>query len=169
MLRAMSTIVVLSDTHDNKKAIKIALEKIAPIAPEYVLHCGDIVSPSTLELFRGLPFYSVLGNGDWDRAGLQSRAIENGMRPPETSLELIINNRKILVTHGDHANFLARAVNSQEFDFIFHGHSHQASERREGKTLILNPGALYRAATYTLLLLDTDTWEHTFVELSSIS
>jgi predicted phosphodiesterase len=34
------------------------------------------------------------------------------------------------------------------------GHSHVPSEQRSGRVRIINPGALYRAATKTVALLD---------------
>ena len=54
----------------------------------------------------------------------------------------------------DDHRLLRDLENSGHFDFIFHGHTHQAADRRVGKTRIINPGALHRARPKTFVVLD---------------
>jgi predicted phosphodiesterase len=41
-------------------------------------------------------------------------------------------------------------------DYLLHGHSHEVRDERVGRTRIINPGALCRAARYTAAILDPD-------------
>ena len=55
-----------------------------------------------------------------------------------------------------------RAHLAAEVRYLCHGHTHTALDARRGKTRVINPGALHRAAEYTVALLDTDTDTLTF-------
>ena len=46
-----------------------------------------------------------------------------------------------------------------------YGHTHVAAIERHGKTLALNPGALYRANPHSLAIVDLPELEATFVTL----
>ena len=50
---------------------------------------------------------------------------------------------------------------------VVHGHTHRAGVRREGKTLVVNPGEVcgYLYGRPTVAVLDTDKLEVKFVEL----
>ena len=48
---------------------------------------------------------------------------------------------------------------------MIHGHTHRQADRREGRTRIINPGALHRAATKTVAILDTVEDELHFLEI----
>jgi predicted phosphodiesterase len=39
-------------------------------------------------------------------------------------------------------------------DYVFHGHTHVAEERKSGRTRVINPGALHRARPKTFAILD---------------
>ena len=48
------------------------------------------------------------------------------------------------------------------YTYLFTGHTHQADDRRQGRTRLINPGAVHRSATPSLAVLDlaTDALEH---------
>jgi predicted phosphodiesterase len=48
---------------------------------------------------------------------------------------------------------------------VCYGHTHQAEQHRVGKTLVLNPGALYRATPHSLALVDLEHLEATIVPI----
>ena len=48
---------------------------------------------------------------------------------------------------------------------IGYGHTHEAEQHREGKTLVLNPGALYRANPHSIAVVELDTMEATIIPL----
>jgi hypothetical protein len=56
--------------------------------------------------------------------------------------------------HGDDKSLLHEVEASGQFDYLFHGHTHVAAERRTGPTRIINPGALHRAKPKTFVVLD---------------
>ena len=45
------------------------------------------------------------------------------------------------------------------FDYVFYGHTHVREQHRTGKTLVANPGALFRANPRTCVVLDVTTGE----------
>jgi predicted phosphodiesterase len=51
--------------------------------------------------------------------------------------------------------------------YLCHGHTHRQADYRQGPTRIINPGALFRAATYTVALLDTVSDRLTFYEVDA--
>ncbi|MCB0332453.1 MAG: metallophosphoesterase family protein [Bdellovibrionales bacterium] len=162
----MSTICILSDTHDNTDVTKRAVEQIRDVAPSLVIHCGDFTTPDTLKLFSGLPLKAVFGNGDWDTQGLLEACSENGLDPIEHTQECTIEGKRLFFAHGDRPNVLLHAIASQSFDYIFHGHTHVHADYLEGHTRIINPGALYRAERYTFVMINLKT---DIVELFEIS
>lgn len=55
---------ILSDSHDHRYLLRAAVEQARRAGAEAVLHCGDVVAPSTLHVLRplGLPVHVVHGN-----------------------------------------------------------------------------------------------------------
>jgi hypothetical protein len=47
-----------------------------------------------------------------------------------------------------------RSALAQGVDYLCHGHTHVVRDERIGQTRVINPGALFRAARYTVALLD---------------
>jgi len=58
-------------------------------------------------------------------------------------------------------------IDSESFDAVIHGHSHNRCIERKGKTLSINPGELCGCLTGkpTLAILDTDKNEAKIIEL----
>lgn len=59
-------------------------------------------------------------------------------------LELVVDNRKIAVFHGDYQEIVQALVNCDTYDAVFYGHTHKKVNETVGKTLSLNPGSLMR-------------------------
>jgi len=55
--------------------------------------------------------------------------------------------------------------NSGQYDYLFYGHSHVASEHRTGPTRIINPGALHRARPKTFAVLDLESGDMASISL----
>jgi hypothetical protein len=49
--------------------------------------------------------------------------------------------------------------NADYFDYVFYGHTHVREQHRTGRTLVANPGALFRANPKTCIVLDLSTGE----------
>ena len=69
--------------------------------------------------------------------------------------------------HGVHPSHDARLFRqvciSGDYDLVCYGHTHQAEQHRAGKTLVLNPGALYRATPHSIAVVELRTMEATIV------
>ena len=104
----------------------------------------------------GVQVHLVFGNVDWDRNSMSRYAESLGISvdDPVGKLELD-DGRELLFLHGDDAAAMASAMESGAA-YVCHGHSHRTRDERIGKTRVLNPGALFRAQSYTVALLDTD-------------
>ena len=155
----------MSDTHENEKAIKKAIEILKSKNPDFVVHCGDIISPPMLEHFKGLKMKFVYGNNDGERDGLNSRAKEFGFDAVTDEKEFEYKGKKFYVYHGTKKEKLDAAIKSNKYDYILIGHTHIKRDERIGKTRVINPGALFRIYPYTIALLDVEKDKLEFVEV----
>lgn len=145
---------IISDTHENVPAIERAVSQLKGQPVELVIHCGDIISPPVLPHFSGLPMRFVFGNNDGERAGLKAKAAELGFGEVEDELRLEIQGKTFYVYHGTRPQLLDQAVASQQYDYVLTGHTHQLRDERVGRTRIINPGALFKAAPFSFALLE---------------
>ena len=132
----MKTIVVLSDTHGNKKAIG----KIADIILEsdYVFHLGDFYNDfiDYAYALKGKAF-QVYGNCDYISG--------------EAGAEIIteIEGGKILATHGhlygvkQSREKLFERAEEVGATLVFYGHTHVAEIYEKNGITLVNPGCLY--------------------------
>lgn len=132
---------IISDTHDHRKHVMQAIEIFRRHGVGYVLHGGDIVAPFTAKAFGELgvaKFIAVFGNNDGEKL-LLKRAVEGfGGEIHEYCYKGQIDGRKICMMHTDH--LAEDAVKSQLHDLVIYGHTHHPDLRREGRTLVVNPG-----------------------------
>lgn len=151
----MSTrIAIISDTHDNLAVVRQAVTHITAMNPSAVIHCGDITTPATLELFEGLPLLAVFGNCDRDRALLQDTATRLGFAPIEDEREIQIKGVSIYVCHGHRSHLIQEMALTGVYQYLFHGHTHIQDSDTIGSSRVINPGALSNAAQYTFPTLD---------------
>ena len=145
---------IISDTHENEPAIKKAVEAFKSRNVEFVVHCGDIVSPPTLEHYAGLKMRFVLGYNDGEVLGLNAAAKRLGFEPITEEKEFEHKEKKFYVYHGTSKLRLDAAINSNKYDYVLTGHTHLKRDEKIGKTRVINPGALFRVTPYTIALLD---------------
>ena len=69
---------IISDTHENEKSTQKAVAVFKERNVDFVVHCGDIISPPMLEHFKGLKMKFVYGNNDGEKEGLNEKAKELG-------------------------------------------------------------------------------------------
>lgn len=148
---------VVSDTHGNLPLTALAVETLQSQNVAVVLHCGDIGNPAVIGLFNQWPSHFVSGNVDSDPVRLQAAAEQAGQTFHGRMAEIEVAGRKIAVLHGDDAAALRETIGSGEYDLVCSGHTHRASLSQEGKTLILNPGAVFRANPHTVAVVDLET------------
>lgn len=145
---------ILSDSHGRKPALIRALQLLQEHGAELLLHCGDIEDADTIPLFIGTPTHFVFGNCDWDKASLRRAIKDCGLNLHEPFGHLQLEGREIAWVHSDDRRLFQELQESDAFDYLFYGHTHHAEEHRVGRTLVVNPGALHRAAPKTCVILD---------------
>jgi putative phosphoesterase len=153
---------IMSDSHDNLKAIRSALDVFNQANVELVIHAGDLISPFTAMEFEKLnaPLEAIFGNNDGERQGL--RLAYEKLCVLEDFKELKINGRKVAVIHGTNQALVDALQKSGNYDLIIMGHTHK-TDVIEGKTMVINPGETcgYLSGEKTVILLDTAdlSWE----------
>ena len=150
---------IISDTHENIAAINRAIRRFSEFDLDFLVHCGDIISPPVLRVFEGFALRVVFGNNDGEREGLQTVANELGFG--EITDELIFQHlgKSFYVYHGTRSKTLNDAIATQKYDYVLTGHTHRQRNELIGKTKVINPGALFSAPLYSVALLDpTNDW-----------
>jgi uncharacterized protein len=158
-------IAIISDTHSRYAAVEAAVQQIEASGAELILHCGDIEDAETVWLFPGTTHF-VFGNCDGDRAALQQAMYGTGATLHRPFGNLDLAGKKLAWTHGDDSSLLRQLETCGEYDYVFHGHTHVAADRKSGPTRVINPGALHRVKTKTFLLFDVETGETESVEVT---
>ena len=161
-------IAVLSDTHDNRNAIRKALDLARGRGAAEVLHCGDLTSAAMMPLFRGWTLLYAEGNMDRDAGEIRAAVDRLGSGSScGAQLHLDRDGLRIALMHGNRVDRLSRTIESGKFDIVFHGHTHRRRDERIGRTRVVNPGALGSAATekFSFCVLDTASAEIEFIEV----
>lgn len=138
---------------------------LAALEVEAVLHCGDIGGPEIVPLFASWPTHFVLGNVDVDARELERAILAAGQHFHGRFGRLPLGGRQIALVHGDDFAALAGAIQGGQFDLVCTGHTHIAKQQRQGDTLVLNPGALYRAQPHTVAIVDLEKLEATHIRV----
>lgn len=134
---------VISDTHDAVFSVQDVLETIAAEGVDTIIHCGDMTAAYTAELFRDFCVYHAWGNCDYDTVGIQYALRE--CKPGSHSdrwIKGVFDGKLVAAIHEEHSRQFAELMDSGLFDYIFVGHTHRKSDRTEGKTRVINPGAI---------------------------
>ena len=146
---------ILSDSHDRADTLAAAIAMLEEAGAEFYIHCGDIGSERCIDLLAGLPSAFVFGNCDFDRASLSRYAQRIEVPCYGNFADLTLDGKRVAVIHGDDFKLKQRLLTAQEHDYLFQGHTHVRADERIGRTRLINPGALYRAAVKTAATLDT--------------
>jgi len=130
---------VMSDSHDNREAIKQAVLLFNSAGCELVIHAGDFVAPfAALELANlSCRVKAVFGNCDGEKQGL-ARAIQPFGEIQEAPCIFEWKRTRYLLTHLDFP--LNSFIKQHDPDVLIFGHSHRPEVRFQGKTLFINPG-----------------------------
>jgi uncharacterized protein len=150
---------VVSDTHDRFETIAEAVRLLAEQRIELILHCGDIESPETVAAFQPIPTHFVYGNWDKERSKLSAAIKTHGGTAHDSFGALELAGKRIAWVHSHERHQLYQLEHCDYFDYVFYGHTHVREQHRTGKTLVANPGALFRANPKTCIVLDVVTGE----------
>jgi uncharacterized protein len=135
---------VMSDTHGDIWAARDAVRVFEDHRVHLVLHCGD-VGPGVMHELRGMASHFVRGNTDSEE-GLKREVLGETQSFHGHLGELEFAGRKIALLHGDDGRLLEDLIASQKWDLVCYGHTHKATWYFNGRTLVLNPGALHRTS-----------------------
>jgi len=152
---------IIADTHDRLPLIDEAIQELNRERVELVLHAGDYIAPFVVSRFKPLraKLVGVFGNNDAERDLLNRKFSEIGAQIRGRFAELKIEGLKIALLHGDEAELLDSIIKTDSYDIVVYGHTHQAVTRKEGDTLIVNPGEVcgYLSEQATFALVETET------------
>lgn len=159
----MARIGLLSDSHGRAAVTQRAARTLIDQGVEMLIHLGDVESPEVLDaLVEGVNANGslhpavrvVFGNVDLNAAELTRYAESLGIEVDHPAGRLEIDGKRLAFTHGDRASLVSRAMDAG-VDYLCHGHTHKPRDERSGPTRLINPGALHRAAAYSVAVLDT--------------
>lgn len=146
---------ILSDTHDQFDRTRRGVAMLQAEGASVLFHCGDLTTPQVVEICSVLPGWFVLGNNDDDVEPLKQAAAQTGTVCLAEGGLVSLGGRQIGMTHG-HRSAVWKRLLAAEPDYLLFGHTHVAEDRRSGRTRRINPGALHRARSYTVALLDLE-------------
>ncbi len=150
---------IISDTHDRLEIVADAVRLLAENQVELILHCGDIETPETVALFRPIPTHFVFGNWDKEKVKLAAAIRDVGGHHHESFGAMELVGKRIAWVHSHDRHQFYELEHCNYFDYVFYGHTHIREQHRTGKTLVANPGALFRANPKTCIVLDVATGE----------
>lgn len=133
---------IVSDTHDDVRALDCALGILKSEGINKLLHCGDLCSPIIVEALAGFDTWIARGNMDRDP---KLEAIAREVIGPGRLADrhrLTLNGHSAVLAHGHRQDELRRLINAGEYAYVFHGHTHRRRDQRIGPTRVVNPGAL---------------------------
>lgn len=148
---------VVSDTHDNLDSVREAIEIFNDEGVEKVVHCGDVISPFTAELFdQEFDLHVVRGNndGEWN---LKETVEEFGDFYNNVA-ELEFEGKDIAAYHGTEEQ-IVEALVSMDYDYVLRGHTHKRKKKLHGDTLELNPGGIQlpgQEEGFSVAIIDLD-------------
>ncbi|MBU1665325.1 MAG: metallophosphatase family protein, partial [Gammaproteobacteria bacterium] len=142
-------VCILSDSHDNRRLLGEAVEDAKARGAEAVLHCGDVVAPTTLRVLRRfeLPVHVIHGNNTGDLYAMSKLSHESDsvVRYYGQDAVLHLAGRATFLVHYPH--YAAAMALTGDYDLVCCGHDHRASIHqvsnvKGGITLLLNPGTV---------------------------
>ncbi len=158
-------VCIVSDSHDNRTLLETAVAEAVSMGAEAVLHCGDVVAPSTLKVLKpfGLPVHVIHGNNTGDLYMMSRISGKPGsvvqFYGQDAGIELA--GRRIFLVHYPH--YAIAMATTGDWDLVCCGHDHTADIRtvpniKGGDTHLVNPGTVggvAAPATYVLGNLET--------------
>jgi putative phosphoesterase len=142
-------ICILSDSHDHREPLAAAVAEAKALGAEAILHCGDLVAPSTLHAITPfeLPIHLIHGNNAGDVFHLSRFAQEAGNRVHYYGQDgsPVLAQRRIFMVHYPH--YAKAMALTGDFDLVCNGHEHHAAIEHirnvKGKeTLRIDPGTV---------------------------
>lgn len=155
---------LLSDSHGRASTTQHAVDELIRQEVELLIHLGDVGTVEVVDCLvtprpgdeSPLPSRLVFGNVDWDAESLARYADGLGVSVDDPIGSLKLDHGELAFTHGHDASLMEEAL-ARGVRWLCHGHSHRMMDEKRGRTRVVNPGALFRATSYTVAVLDTGT------------
>jgi putative phosphoesterase len=168
-------VCILSDSHDHIALLDAAVENAIEQGAEAILHCGDVVAPSTLHCLDkyALPVHVIHGNntGDLYTLGRLANREENHIHYHGMDAGLELAGRRIFLVHYPH--YAQALASTGDWDLVCCGHSHkvrvdQVTNLKGTTTHLVNPGTIggVGKAPATFLMADLEKMQFETVEIS---
>ena len=149
---------IRSDTHDNFPLVEKAIEVFKSEGVKTVIHAGDLCASVTLKsMLKVFKVYFCLGNNDRDIIPIRDNLKKNGGVFLGFGGDFVLGGKKFAVFHGHYPFILNALIESQEYDYIITGHTHEPRDEVIGRTHVINPGSLYPTHYNGIAILDTST------------
>lgn len=160
-------VCILADSHDHGKLLGAAVGDARARGAEVILHCGDVVAPSTLKVLfaHSLPVHVIHGNNTGDLvAMLKSAHRSDGLiHYHGQDVTLTLGTRRIFLVHYP---LYGRALAlTGDYDLVCCGHEHRAWTDKVlniqgGYTWCVNPGTVGGVGTVaTYMMGDLETMD----------
>ena len=164
---------LMSDTHDNLKAMSRAVEIMNEHKVGMVIHLGDFVSPFSLDRLGDIDAekHAIYGNNDGDIASLNIIAKRRGIHLHRTPHEMEVDGLRLILFHGygtkDLTLRIVRAMaRSGHYDVVAFGHIHEMVNELVDGTMLINPGEVFGllSGKSSVAILDTESRDVEFIE-----
>jgi putative phosphoesterase len=162
-------VCILSDSHDHRPLLEAAVRAAKEEGAEAVLHCGDVVAPSTLSVLKplGLPIHVIHGNNTGDLYMMARITSKPGSQVTFYGQDagIVLAGRKIFLVHYPH--YAKAMATTGDWDLVCCGHDHEAkietvTNIKGGITHMVNPGTVGGvAAPATYVIGDLETMQFT--------
>ena len=142
-------ICIVSDSHDHREPLAAAVAEAKGLGAQAVLHCGDLVAPSTLHAIVGLdlPIHLIHGNNAGDLYNLSRFEQQHKGRVHYYGQDgsLMLAQKRIFMVHYPH--YAKGMAMTGDYDLVCNGHEHKAVIERirnvKGlETLRIDPGTV---------------------------
>ena len=142
-------ICIVSDSHDHREHLAAAVSEAKALGAQAVLHCGDLVAPSTLHAIipLGLPVHLVHGNnlGDLFHLAKLAHKPENHVHYYGQDGSFMLAGKRIFIVHYPH--YAKAMALTGDYDLVCNGHEHRAvietiRNIKNAETLRIDPGSV---------------------------
>jgi putative phosphoesterase len=138
----MSTIAILSDTHDQIANLRAAVRYCNNEHINLLIHCGDLISPFMLKelaAFKGQT-HLIYGNNAGDQHLTSSRCQKTFTSITHHGVLGDINYCGLRIGFVHYPEFAYGLTLQSTYDVVCCGHNHKHSVEWTDDTLLINPG-----------------------------
>ncbi len=123
---------LVSDTHNDQKSLRQALERLRLESINSILHAGDVASGMILRLIAGFDVWVARGNMDHDPMMFRVSQELFGPGHFRQSHTLQLNGASVALVHNVDCDTARAWISSGDYDYVIHGHTHQPRDERIG-------------------------------------